>query len=96
MKIIDASWLDVSSIAGGVVVYVIYKFTRRLSWFDRRLYEDFLSGLAAVPILILMASAFNSSLLDEIKHSSRVTLIIAGAAALFALFDPRRSGSPAA
>ncbi len=88
----DASLLDWASTVAGVLSYIIHKFTRSARWFDPRLLADFANGLAVPPIIMLMGSTLASGLLDQIKVSSRITLLIAGAAALFALFDPRRSG----
>ncbi len=88
----DASWLDTASILAAVASYVINKFVKSLRWFDPQLYLDLLNGLAIPPIAVLMASALVSSLLEAIKGGSRITLFLSGAAALFALFDPRRTG----
>lgn len=91
---LDASWLDQASIAAAIASYVINKFVKSLQWLHPQLYLDMLNGLAVPPIAVLMASAVASSLLEAIKGGSRITLFLSGAAALFALFDPSRTGKP--
>jgi hypothetical protein len=92
MMAFDASWLDKASIGAAVASYAINKFAKSLHWFHPQLYLDMLNGLAVPPIAVLMASAVASSLLEAIKGGSRITLFLSGAAALFALFDPSRTG----
>jgi hypothetical protein len=92
MQWIDAPLLDVASIFAGLLAYVVQKFAKGLHWTDSRLLFDIANGFAVPPVILLALSALNSHLLDAIKTGSRLTLILAAAAALFALFDPRRSG----
>jgi hypothetical protein len=92
MAWIDAPLLDVASIAAGLISYVVQKIARGLHWTDSRLLFEIANGFAVPPVVVLLLSALNSHLLDTIKQGSRLTLALAAAAALFALFDPRRSG----
>ncbi len=92
MQWIDAPLLDVASIFAGILAYFVQKFVRNLHWTDSRLLFEIANGFAVPPVILLALSALNSHLLDAIKTGSRLTLALAAAAALFALFDPRRSG----
>jgi cell shape-determining protein MreD len=87
---IDGPILDICAFVYATLAYVVVKFRKRLHWFDPELLLVVFASVAVPPIVAIMASAISYELLNLLKESSRITLFLSGASALFALYDPRR------
>ncbi|MRE90770.1 hypothetical protein CEE61_02490 [Stenotrophomonas maltophilia] len=83
---IDASWVDIGSFVTALVFLLVQLYRKKINLSDR---DNVLAGLAngfsLFPMLIMFGAFFASKLASELTSASRVTMVIASVAAIYAI-----------
>lgn len=87
---VDASWVDQGSFISAVIFLMVQKLRKVVNFKSRReVLEAFMNGFALFPLLVLFGSFFSSKLVASLASASRVTLLFASVAAIYAVVrDP--------
>lgn len=84
---IDGNFVDMLTIAVGVASVIIFPIrqwiAKRKPCFNReRAIIDMLNGAMLVPFGMMIGSVFSNTIMDEIIHSTKITLAISGVVGL--------------
>ena len=86
---VDASWVDILSLAGGVV-YAARRKRRCIPpqpWISKAMGLDVANGVSLVPLALLVVGMLSTRVLGELMHANRLILAVAGIVALLAILE---------
>jgi hypothetical protein len=89
LSFFDGSWFDAASFAVAVA-YAYWKSLRapvKQKFISKSTAMDVANGTSLFPLFALSLSLFSSKLLEEIIHSNKLILSVAGLCALLALLE---------
>ncbi|WP_336685789.1 hypothetical protein [Stenotrophomonas maltophilia] len=94
---IDASWVDWGSFVTAVIFLVVQCCRSKINLSDRdSVLVGLANGFSLFPLLIMFGAFFASTLASQLASASRVTMIIASVAAIYAIVkdspDPTAAG----
>lgn len=86
---IDGNWVDIGSLATGLLYIVIRKIRRRSKnkLISKQTGIEFANGAALFPLLVMCGSVLSSGLIKGLVEASKISLSVAGFFAILAILE---------